>query len=139
MWSLEQSVVTPAPAAAVFALWADVPSWPSWDTSLIATTFDGPFAAGSAGTLHPEGAPGPLPFVITAVDPGAGFTDETPFGEVLLRFVHRAEPVEGGTRVTLRVEVEGPGAQEVGEMVTSDLPDALAALTAAAERASAAA
>jgi hypothetical protein len=56
----------------------------------------------------------------------------------VLRFVHLLEPAAGGgTRITHRVEVEGPAASEIGPNVASDLPEAMAALAAAAERAGA--
>ncbi len=78
MWSIEHEHVTSASPDRVFDLWANVAGWPAWDGSLIATTLDGPFAAGSRGILHPHGAPEPLPFTITSVEPGRGFADETP-------------------------------------------------------------
>lgn len=138
MWSTAASRTTSATPAAVYAVWADVAAWPDWDPSLLSATLDGPFAAGTTGTMHPDGAPGPLPFTLTEVLPGRGFTDETPFGDVLLRFVHEVVPDGAGALVTLRVEVEGPGAEDVGRMVTADLPEALGALAAAAEGAVAA-
>jgi Polyketide cyclase / dehydrase and lipid transport len=133
-WTTEYEHETTAPAESVFALWADVLGWPEWDASLIATTVDGPFAAGTTGTLHPEGLPEPLPFTITAVEDGRGFADETRLGELALRFRHRVEPTSAGSRITVTVEASGPGADEVGPAVAADLPESVAALAAAAER-----
>jgi Polyketide cyclase / dehydrase and lipid transport len=133
MWSFEGEHTTSALPEDVFAVWADVANWPTWDASLAATTLDGAFAAGTHGTLHPEGAPEPLAFQITSVDEGVGFADETHLGPTALRFIHRAESIGDTTRITLRVEVEGPDEAEIGEMVTSDLAEGLAGLAAAAE------
>jgi hypothetical protein len=131
-WTTEHQ--TTAAAESVFALWADVLGWPAWDASLIATTADDPFEAGTTGTLHPEGIPQPLPFTITAVEDGRGFIDETWLGELALRFRHRVEPTSSGSRITVAVEASGPGADEVGPAVAADLPESVAALAAAAER-----
>jgi hypothetical protein len=133
MWHTEHTHDTPASPEAVFALWADVESWPAWDASLVATTLDGPFAAGTAGTLHPQGMPEPIAFVITSVDDGAGFADETRLGPLALRFRHRVEPRGEGARIVVTVEADGPDADQVGPAVADDLPEGVAALAAAAQ------
>jgi hypothetical protein len=133
MWHTEHTHDTPASPEAVFALWADVPSWAAWDASLVATTLAGPFAAGTAGTLHPQGMPEPIAFVITAVDDGVGFADETRLGPLALRFRHRVEPRGAGARIVVTVEAEGPDADQVGPAVAADLPESVAALAAAAQ------
>jgi hypothetical protein len=111
-------------SSAVFALWADVEAWPAWDASLIATTLDGPFAAGTTGTLHPQGMPEPI----------AGFADETRLGPLVLRFQHRAEPRGAGSRIVVSIEAEGPDADQIGPAVAEDLPESVAALAEAALR-----
>ena len=134
MWHTEHAHDTPASPKAVFALWADVEGWPAWDASLVATTLEGPFAAGTAGTLHPQGMPEPIAFVITAVEQGAGFADETRLGPLHLRFRHRVEPRGDGSRIVVAVEAEGPDADQIGPAVAADLPESVAALAAAAQR-----
>jgi hypothetical protein len=133
MWHTEHTHDTPASPEAVFALWADVEGWPAWDASLVATTLDGPFAAGTAGTLHPQGMPEPIAFTITAVDDGAGFADETRLGRLTLRFRHRVDSRERGSRIVVTVEAEGPDADQIGPAVAADLPESVAALAAAAQ------
>jgi hypothetical protein len=133
MWHTEHTHDTPASPEAVFALWADVPSWPAWDASLVATTLDGPFAAGTAGTLHPQGMPEPIAFTITAVEEGRGFADETRLGPLVLRFRHRIAPRGEGARIVVEIEAEGPDADQVGPAVAADLPESVAALAAAAQ------
>ena len=133
MWHTEHTHDTPASPEAVFALWADVEGWPAWDASLVATTLDGPFAAGSTGTLHPQGMPEPIAFTITAVEEGSGFADETRLGPLVLRFRHRVEPRGEGARIVVEIEAEGPDADQVGPAVAADLPESVAALAAAAQ------
>ena len=133
MWQTEHTHDTPAAPEDIFALWADVESWPTWDASLVATTLDGPFATGTAGTLHPQGMPEPIAFLITAVEEGTGFADETRLGPLALRFRHRVERRGGGSRIVVAVEAEGPDADRIGPAVASDLPESVAALAAAAQ------
>jgi hypothetical protein len=135
MWTTEHTVETTAPADAVHALYADVAGWPAWDESVELAELDGPFVAGTTGRLRPAGLE-TLPFTLLWAEAGRGFTDETPFMGHVLRFVHLLEPAAGGgTRITHRVEIDGPAAAEMGPNVASDLPEAMAALAAAAERA----
>jgi hypothetical protein len=135
MWKTEHAHESAAAPEAIFALWADVEGWPAWDASLLATTLAGPFAAGTAGTLHPLGMPEPIAFTLTAVEDGAGFSDETRLGPVVLRFDHRVEPRPGGSRIVVSIEADGPDAEQVGPVVAEDLPESVAALAAAAMRA----
>ena len=134
MWKTEHTHESAASPEAIFALWADVEGWPSWDASLIATTLDGPFAAGTSGTLHPQGMPAPIAFSLTAVEHGAGFSDETRLGRLVLRFDHRVEPRPGGSRILVSIEADGPDAERVGPAVADDLPESVAALAGAALR-----
>jgi polyketide cyclase/dehydrase/lipid transport protein len=133
LWETEHTLTTEATPEAVFAVWADVEGWPRWDASLIATTLDGPFAAGTTGTLHPQGMPEPVAFTITAVDEGAGFADETRLGPLVLRFTPRVEPHGTGAQITVAIAAEGPDADRVGPAVATDLPESVAALAAAAQ------
>jgi hypothetical protein len=133
MWTTEHEHITGASPADIFALWRDVEGWPAWDGSLIVTSLDGPFAAGSTGTLHPVGMPEPIAFTVTEVEDGHGFADETRLGPLVLRFRHRVERAGGRSRIVVSVEADGPGADEVGPAVAEDLPESVAALAEAAE------
>ena len=132
MWKTEHTHESAAAPEAIFARWADVEGWPSWDASLITTTLAGPFAAGTTGTLHPLGMPEPVAFTLTGVEDGAGFSDETRLGPLVLRFDHRVEPRPGGSRIVVSIEADGPDAEQVGSAVAEDLPESVAALAAAA-------
>jgi hypothetical protein len=141
MYEFEHSVETAASAASVFRLYRDVAGWPRWDHGLAAAELDGPFAAGSTGTVTPAGQ-GAFPFRLVSVDEDRGFVDETVIPDTAtLRFEHTLTPLPGGgTRVTHRTVVTGPAAAELGPAVTSDTPEAMESLAAhalAAERATA--
>jgi Polyketide cyclase / dehydrase and lipid transport len=125
-YEYEHTEVTDASPEAVYALWADVSRWTEWDTSVSSVTLDGPFEVGSTGTMIIEGQP-PIAYRLTEVTP-SGFTDETEIPGLLLRFKHVVATVDGRTRVTHRVEIEGDQATEFGPKVTEDVPDAVRAL-----------
>jgi hypothetical protein len=136
-YEYEHSIDTTADAQAVWRLWSDVATWPSWDGSVRGVDIDGAFEVGATGTMDIDGQ-GPIAFRLTEVLPGAGFTDETEIPGGVLRFIHRvtAKP-DGGHTVTVRVEIDGPQemAAEFGPMVTSDTPESMAGLVKLAESA----
>jgi hypothetical protein len=130
MWVYEHSIETEA----IYRLYSEVERWMDWDTGLERITLEGPFAAGSTGTIVQAGQ-GAFPFRLTEVTPNKGFTDETGMVEmsITLRFIHTLVPIEGArTRVTHRVEIAGLAAEElgpqIGPQVTADTPEAMALL-----------
>ena len=125
MYEWTHSVDTTATPAQVWRLYADVARWLDWDSGLVDVTLDGDFAEGSTGTLQVEGQP-PLAFVLTAVEDGRRFADRTEIlGFATLAFDHVIEPLGAGARITHHVSIDGPGALELGPMVTSDTPEAM--------------
>lgn len=111
-------------------------SWPEWDAQAELITRDGPFAAGSAGTMKFVGQD-PLPYRLTRVEPLREFVDETPIGDIVVRVCHRLEPVgQGRLRVTYSAEIDGPAGQaaQIGPMITADFPQTMEALIALARR-----
>jgi hypothetical protein len=137
MFTYEHTVETTASAEAVWALYADVSAWLAWDRGLDAVEIDGPFTAGTTGRITPAGM-GTLPFTLTWVEPTRGFADETPAMGHVLRFIHDIAALPGGgARITHRVEIQGPAADDLGPNVTGDTPEAMANLAALAERSAA--
>jgi len=133
MYTWSHTVSTTASPEQVWPLYADVRRWLEWDSGLVAVTLDGPFAVGSSGSLTVEGQP-PLAWTLVAVEENALFTDVTEIpGVATLTFVHRIEPTATGAQVTHEVRIEGPAADGLGPMVTSDTPEAMAALVRIAE------
>jgi hypothetical protein len=139
----EESLTTTADPAAVWRLWSDVGSWHRWDPAVEGVALEGHFAEGAAGTMVLAGGV-EVPFTLEVVEPGARYLDRLTIGDLSVRVDHTVRPraatdgdaddaADGGADITVRTTVEGPGAAEVGAMVTADAPRALAALTALAE------
>jgi Polyketide cyclase / dehydrase and lipid transport len=123
-------------AEAIWSLYADVTTWPRWDAQAELVTRDGPFAAGTAGTMKFVDQD-PLHYRLTKVDPLCEFVDETPVGALVVRVSHRLEPLPSGRlRITYSAEIDGPEdqAQEIGPMHTADFPDTIASLISLAKR-----
>lgn len=134
MWTHEYSAQTDLAPEAVWKVIADLDNWAAWDTSMESVRLDGPFAVGSRVTMVPAGQD-PVTSIITVIEENQRYADETEFGGVTLRFSHALTGLAGGgTRVVHRLEVDGPGEGEIGEMVSEDFPAAMAALLAYAAR-----
>jgi hypothetical protein len=132
----EASVVTSANAGAVWRLWEDVGGWQTWDDGIEWCRLDGAFQAGSTGALKPKGGPR-VRFTLLEVEPGHGFRDRSHLPLASLDFTHTLEPVEGGVRITHRVEARGPLGWLFGRLMgagmRAGLPATVRALAACAE------
>jgi len=139
MWQYEHSAETHASPASIWHFYSDVSTWPGWDAGIAEITIDGPFAAGTTGTMTPTGQ-SPLAFRIVDAEPELGFADQTeiPGAGILLRFTHRIAALpEGRTRITHSVAISGPGAEalgpQIGPGVTVGIPEAMATLARQAD------
>ena len=139
MWAREFEGRSTAPCDRLHTVLTDVERWSEWNEGVAAAVVDRPFEEGADGVMtFPDGDQ--LRFRIVAVDPGRGFTDETPIPgtEMVVRVLHRLEPLDGlGTRIVYRCEVDGPGSDDlgpaIGDQVTADFPQVIAALALRAE------
>jgi hypothetical protein len=98
----------------------------------------GPFAVGTEVTVTPQGQDA-MKSIITELEPGCVYADQTSFGELLLTFRHQLQTTQaGGTVVTHTLEITGPGSDQVGPelgpQISGDFPIAMAELIASAER-----
>jgi hypothetical protein len=119
---------------AIWALYEDVTTWPSWDAEAELITRDGPFQTGTTGTMKFVGQE-PMAYRLKKVDPLREFVDETPVGPLVVRVSHLLEPLpDGRSRITYSAEIDGPEdqAQQVGPMITADFPETMASLIALA-------
>jgi hypothetical protein len=119
---------------AIWALYDDVSTWPSWDAGAELITRDGPFEAGTTGTMKFVGQEA-LQYRLKKVEPRREFVDETPVGPLVVRVSHLLEPLEHGSRITYSAEIDGPEdqAQQIGPMITADFPETMASLIAVAK------
>jgi hypothetical protein len=115
---------------AIWSLYEDGSSWPSWDADAELVTRDGPFAAGTTGTMKFKGQQ-PLAYRLVKVEPLREFVDETPVGELVVRVSHLLEPLPSGrVRITYSAEIDGSEdeARQLGPMVTQDFPETMGSL-----------
>jgi hypothetical protein len=97
-----------APPSAFFARWADMATWPEWNTDTEWVRLDGPFTAGSTGVLKPKGGP-KVKFVIATLVADREFTDVSLLAGARLTFRHLIEPLpDGGSTVRVTVTLAGP-------------------------------
>jgi hypothetical protein len=127
-----RTVTTSASPAAVWALWSDSTTWPVWDPAVVAVSLDGAFTQGTAGTMTLTGGI-EVPVTLEVVEPGRRYLDQLVMGDLVIRIDHVVEAAAGGAEVTVSTVITGPGAEDIGPMVTADAPRAMDALTAMAE------
>jgi len=136
MWVHEHVGQTSATAESVWKVLRNLDEWSTWDTSMEWVRLEGPFAIGSTVVMKPIGQDEPINSVITAIVANERYADETQFEGVTLRFSHSLSATHHGTRVTHRLEIDGPACDQIapalGPAITEDFPDAMEALLARA-------
>src|SRR4051794_19994254 len=132
-WQTQFSIETAASAEAIWAQFRDVEGWVRRNAGIESITLEGPFAAGTSFVMKPPGEDA-IRSVLIDVRENECFVDETRIGDLVIEVAHRIERLAPSrTRITYAVEARGPGAAEIGPMVSADFPDVLAALVKAAE------
>ena len=127
-----RTVTSSATPAAVWALWSDPGTWSAWDPAVQGVVLEGPFAAGTTGTMTLTGGID-APVVLEVVEAGRRYLDRLTMGDLVIRIDHVVEAAGSGSEITVATTIEGPGAEDVGPMVTTDAPTAMARLVALAE------
>ncbi len=136
MFTYTHTIETDASAEAIWSLYEDVTTWPNWDAQAEQITRDGPFEAGTTGTMKFTDQP-PLRYRLTSVEPLTEWTDETAVDEIVVRVLHRLEPIAAGRiRLTYAAEIEGPGGDTTGPMITGDFPETMRSLAMLAKEGS---
>lgn len=136
MLIVEHTVETTAPASAVWQIWQDVAHWNTWDHGIEFATSDGPFIAGTTGTLKPK--EGPLVQTkLTRVEPMKLFIDEAVLPLARIIITHFLTESAGKTQVTHRIEMKGPlsflFARLIGKDMKKNLPKEMLAMVKKAE------
>jgi len=124
----ERSVETSASPQAVWKLWSDTSTWQDWNPDVQAMTLNGPFVAGTTGTMKTK--QGTRQIVLSEVVPGRSFRLETTVIP-LTRFLFDcrvASVPNGKTRVSQAVTVGGPLGGLVGGMMGKQVADTFPAL-----------
>src|SRR5690242_8163304 len=103
MWFVEHTIDTTAEPEAVWRLWADVASWPEWNSGVQRAELVGPFTVGSRIVMTPPGDD-PVELVITEANEPGSFVDAADGGDFVVTTFHRAERLDDGrTRITYRM------------------------------------
>ena len=133
-YRFSHTIATQATPEALWALYADPGTWPSWDPDAEHVTLDGPFATGSGGTMKFKGQD-PLTYELADVEPERRFVDVTSVPGATIRFGHRIEPHGEGVKLTheLEIDADEPFAEQLGTMISADIPDSMTRLARLAE------
>jgi uncharacterized membrane protein len=105
---VEEQFRVEAPAAAAWAVLADVESWPEWTASM--STVDvvqGPMGPGARVRVKQPRFPA-MTWNVTDWEPGEGFTWTASSAGVHTVASHRIEPAGDGSLVTLSIDQRGP-------------------------------
>src|SRR3954447_26248036 len=107
MTTLQQaSAASTAAPSAFFARWADMATWPEWNTDTEWVRLDGPFVQGATGALKPKGGP-KVRFVVQTLTDN-DFVDVPLLRGARLTFAHHIEATGTGSRVSVTVSLDGP-------------------------------
>ena len=128
---------TAAPAEVVWSLWSDPSTWPSWNPGVTAMQLDGPFAAGTTGTMTTTS--GTRAIRLTEVSAGREFSLEAkPVPLTTFTFRCAVDERAGGSRISQSVALSGPLAPVfsmlMGNRIAATFEPVLAGLADAAER-----
>lgn len=136
MLIIKHTVETKAAPAAIWAIWQDVSNWNTWDHGIEFSTINGPFQAGTTGTLKPKG--GPLVHTkLTCVEPMKKFIDESKLPLARIIVSHFLTESAGKTYVTHQIEMTGPlsflFSFLIGRQMKKNLPQEMSAMVKKAE------
>jgi Polyketide cyclase / dehydrase and lipid transport len=133
---IEERITINAQASVIFALYADVARWNTWDPDTKSASLNGPFAVGTTGTLAPaQGRPVQIKLVEVTAD--RSFTVVGAIPGFSMRFDHELMEHGGVTEAIHRVTFSGflrfIFGPLVGSQVRKGLPKTMLSLKAKAE------
>jgi hypothetical protein len=136
MWNTEYSAETDAAPEAIWAALRDLHSGVRLSERSDAFELHGPFETGTEISVTPQGQDTFRSKIIELAEPRV-YADQTEFGGLKLTFRHTLTLLSGGgTKVTHRLEIDGPSAEQVapelGPQICEDFPVAMDDLFAAA-------
>lgn len=136
MLIIKHTLETQASPEDIWEIWQDVKNWNTWDHGIEYSTLDGPFAAGTTGSLKPKGGP-LLRTRLTHVEPLKMFVDESKLFLARITVSHYLTESAGKTQVTTQIEMSGPlaflFAYLIGRTMKKNLPQEMEAMVKKAE------
>jgi len=140
MWTTEHTATTDVAPAAIWAALRDLHSGVPLGEHSDRFELHGPFAVGTEVSVTPQGQD-TMRSVIVELDEGRSYADSTRFGDLTPLFRHTLDALSSGTRVTHRLEIHGPDADDVGPQlgpqISGDFPVTMDELLVAARTRSA--
>ncbi|EIV95125.1 polyketide cyclase [Frankia sp. QA3] len=138
MWTTEYSAVADLRPELMWAALRDLHSGVRLSDRSDSFELHGPFAVGTEISVTPQGQDTFRSKIVELVEAEV-YADQTVFGDLTLLFRHTFAPAgEGRTRVTHRLEIDGPTSDQVGPelgpQISADFPDAMDDLFAAARQ-----
>ena len=134
----EESIEIQTPVKAVFALYADVSSWASWDPDVRSSSIEGAFTSGATGRLKSSSGP-EARICFTEIVTDKSFTVESKLPLCVMRFEHELSATSTGTTALHRVTFSGLlspiFSRLIGGSIRKGLPRTMAALKQTAEQA----
>jgi uncharacterized protein YndB with AHSA1/START domain len=132
----EANTTINAPVSTVFALYANVADWPSWDPDLKESSLKGAFVSGAVGEVKPHSGPkSELKFVEVVQGKSVRMECKLPLG--MMHFDYELQAQGNGTVATHRTTFSGLLApiwsRLIGSGMKKTLPAALAGLKRKAE------
>src|ERR1700687_5844457 len=124
----QRSVETSASPAAVWRVWSNPAAWPEWNPDVQSMALNGPFAAGTTGTMKTQ--QGTRAIQLTEVVPGTSFCRETTVIPLTrFNFECKVSPGPAGkTTISQAIRVGGPLGGLVGGMMGRQIADPFPAL-----------
>ncbi len=132
--SIVHSIEVDAPRRQVFSLYADVGSWPAWDSETLAVQLPA-LRPGASGWLKPRQGP-KANIRVSEVTPDTSFTVESRLPLCRMQFGHELDGEEGRTIVTHWVRFTGPLAPLFRRLIGRDIDRTLSRTLAGLKRAS---
>ena len=133
----EEQIIISAPVEKVFALYANVKGWSSWDPDVKTSSIEGAFVSGANGILEPSKGP-KAKITFTEVVPNRSFTVKSKLPMCVMSFEHELSCNSERTKVVHRVTFDGLLSPLFCRLICSQickgLPNTLQGLKHAAER-----
>jgi hypothetical protein len=107
MLTFTESAVVSGDPAFLWEVLSDLPALPEWDPHVEGLGLEAAFEVGASGWTKPKGAPKGK-FTVTAIEPGRGYSTESPMPMGRMSVTNRLEPgIEGLVTVSRSIEVHG--------------------------------
>ena len=136
-WRFEYSVECLVSRDFAWQFWTDVANWAVVDPAVESVKLDGPFAAGAKGTTKPRGSDS-VEWRVTEVEDRSRALIEMPApGAVLRCLLTFEDSLNGGTRITQRMSLDGERAEDyawIGAEMEKGMPEGMQKLAEAIRR-----